>query len=123
MKMASFILTLLLGLLSAPVLAQEPNVPGKGNPNGMSDQDYLIQRERILKRMKAASPQQSQQKAAREGEPARDSTYGQGYGSRKDVKDSAESRPTIDGGRPERVERIERVERPEHPHIEHPGRP
>lgn len=115
MKMSNFLLLLLPCLLAAPVLAQESNVPGKGNPNGMSDQDYRIQRERILKRMKATSPQQSQQTPEQEGsakgEHSHDSTYGQGYGSRKDA---AESRPSIERSRPER---------PERPHIERPGHP
>ena len=118
MKMAAnFILPLSLALLAMPVLAQESNVPHKGNPDGMSDQDYLIQRERILNRMKAAGPQQSQQTLGQEGnvkeEPAHDSTYGQGYRSRKTDKDAAESKQTIEGSRPER---------PDIPHIEHPGR-
>ncbi len=118
MKMAAnFILPLSLALMAMPVLAQESNVPGKGNPDGMSDQDYLIQRERILQRMKAAAPQQGQQTPGQEGnareEPAHDSTYGQGYRSRKADKDAAESKQAIEGSRPER---------PERPHIEHPGR-
>lgn len=119
MKRANYILLLSLGLSAAPVLAQDSNVPGKGNPNGVGDQDYLIQRERILKRMKATSPQQSQQTPEQQGnvkgQPAHDSTYGQGYGSRKDAKNAAESRPTIEVSRPERPERP--------PHFEHPGRP
>ncbi len=115
MKIAKIILPLSLGLMAAPALAQQPNVPGKGNPNGMSDQDYLIQREKILMRMKGASPPQGRQtpeQAGSAGKPARDSAYGQGYGSR----DAAGSKPGI-GGRPERPER------PERPHIERPGRP
>ena len=122
MKMANIILPLSLCLLAPPVLGQESNVPSKGNPNGMSDQDYLIQRERILKRMKATSPKQSQQKPGQEGNVERksthDSTYGQGYDSRKKAKDAAESKPTIEGNRPERPERPERP-----PHIDRPGRP
>ena len=117
MKIANFILLLSLGLLAAPVFAQGANVPDKGNPNGMSDQDYLLQREKILKRMKAANQKQSQQTPEQEGnvngEPAHESTYGQGYGSRKDAKDAAENKPTIDVIKPER---------PERPHIERPGR-
>jgi hypothetical protein len=118
MKRANYILLLSLGLSAAPVLAQDSSVPGKGNPNGLGDQDYLIQRERILKRMKATSPQQSQQTPEQEGnlkrKPAHDSTYGQGYGSRGETKDAVESKPTIEMSRPER---------PERPHFEHPMRP
>ncbi|KXS30951.1 MAG: hypothetical protein AWT59_2920 [Candidatus Gallionella acididurans] len=118
MKMAAnFILPLSLALLAMPVLAQESNVSGKGKPDGVSDQDYLIQRERILQRMKATSPQQSQQTPGQEGNPredtAHDSTYGQGYRSRKADKDAAESKQAVEGSRPER---------PERPHIDHPGR-
>lgn len=113
MKIAYFILPLSLGLMAAPAVAQESNAPGKGNPAGMSDQDYLIQRDKILKRMKSASPQPNQQPPAQEGgaktEP-QDSTYGQGYGSRKGA---AQARPNAEHSRPER---------PERPHIERPGR-
>ncbi|OIR03329.1 hypothetical protein GALL_146010 [mine drainage metagenome] len=123
MKMVSFILSLSLSLLAAPVLAQESNTPGKENPNGMSDQDYLIQRERILKRMKATSTLQSQQTRKQEGnvkrEPVHDSAYGQGYGSRKNAKDANnDSNANIEGSRPERPQRPERP-----PHIDRPGRP
>ena len=117
MKMVNFILPLSLSLLAAPVPAQESN--GKENPKGMSDQDYLIQRERILKRMKATSTPQSQQTPKQKGnvkrEPAQDSTYGQGYGSRKNAKDADNSKANIEGSRPERPERP--------PHIDRPGRP
>ena len=117
MKIANFILLLSLGLLATPVFAQGANIPDKGNPNGISDQDYLLQRENILNRMKAANQKQSQQTHEQEGnangEPAHESTYGQGYGSRKDAKDVAEDKPTIDVIKPER---------PERPHIERPGR-
>ncbi len=118
MKFANFIPALMLGLLAAPALAQEPNGSGKGNPNGMSYQDYLIQREKILNRMRATSPPQGQQAPEHEGgrakgEAAHASTYGQGYGSRKDAKDAAPGKPGIES----------RPERPERPHIERPGRP
>jgi hypothetical protein len=122
MKMVSFILSVSLCLLAAPVLAQESNTPGRENPNGMSDQDYLIQRERILKRMKATSTPQSQQTPKHghdvKQEPAQDSTYGQGYGSRKNAKDANDSKANIAESRPERPERPERP-----PHIDRPGRP
>lgn len=129
MTMVRFILILSLSLSAAPVLAQESSVPVKGSTNGMSARDYQIQREAILKRMKTASPHQSQQapeiqQAAGQdgntkGEAAHDSTYGQGYGSRKDAKTDAESKQAIEGSRPERP----RIERPEHPHFDRPGRP
>ena len=117
MKMANFILPLALSLLSAPILAQEVNVAGHENPNGLSDQDYLIQRERILKRMTDANPQQGRQEPKQQGnvneEPAHDSTYGQGYRSRKADKDADQSKPAVKVSRPERLEI---------PHFERPGR-
>jgi hypothetical protein len=123
MKIVNFILLLTLGLLAAPVLAQEFTVPGKGSSNGVGDQDYLIQREKILKRMKAANPQPNQQTPEQAGnarsESTHDSGYGQGYGSREDARNAAPSRPSIEGGRPERPG----IERPERSHIERPGRP
>ncbi len=126
MKIAKSILPLSLGLMVASVLAQESNVPGKGNPGGMSEQDYLIQREKILMRMKAASPQQQDQRSDQEGNarrapaPTHGSTYGQGYGSRKEAGDAADKKPPIGAAKPERPARPERAERP---HIERPGRP
>ncbi len=117
MKIAKFIPPLLCGLMAVPAFAQEPAGPGKGNPNGMSYQDYLIQREKILKRMKGTSPQPGQQapeEGSAKGPPPHPGTYGQGYGSRKEAKDASPSKPDIAPGRPER---------PERPHIERPGRP
>ncbi len=117
MKMTNYILLLSLGLLAAPALAQDSNV-GKRDPNGVGDQDYLFQREQILKRMKAASPQRSQQTHEKDGnvkrKPAHDSTYGQGYGSRDETRDAIEGRPTMEVSRPEH---------PERPHFERPMRP
>ena len=117
MKMANFILPLALSLLSAPILAQEANVAGNGKPNGLSDQDYLIQREKILKRMTGANPQSGRQPPEQPGNvneaPAHDSTYGQGYRSRKTDKDADQGKPAVEVSRPQR---------PEIPHFERPGR-
>ncbi len=112
MKIAKLILSLSLCLMAAPVLAQESNAPGR--VNGMSDQDYQIQRQKLLARMKAASPQHgSAQEERAKAEPVHGTTYGQGYGSRKD---GGPSKPSIETSRPERPER------PERPHFERPGR-
>ncbi len=107
MNIAKFVLPLWLSLLAAPVLAQDANGPGKVNPNGMSDQDYERQRQKILKRI---NPQQVPPTAEHKTEPPR-GTYGQGYGSRKGASDAVQNKPAEKPGRPER------------PRVERPGRP
>ncbi len=113
MNIVNFILLLSLSLLAAPVLAQESNVHDKEKRSGMSYQDYINQREKLLKRM---NPQQGQQTPEQErnakGEPVHDSKYGQGYESRKGAKDATANKPGVDKGN-----------RPDRPHFERPGRP
>ncbi len=114
MNISHLILPLSLSLLAAPALAQQPNASDKEHANGMSYQDYENQREKILKRMKAPGQQQQGQQAPQgnaKAQPARPSTYGQGYGSRNE----AAEKPTVEKpSRPERpqFERIERAGRP-----------
>lgn len=113
MNIANFILLLLLSLLAAPVLAQESNVHDKEKRSGMSYQDYINQREKLLKRMNSQQAQQApEQERNANGESAHDSKYGQGYESRKGAKHAAENKPDVGKG-----------SRPERPHFERPGRP
>jgi hypothetical protein len=117
MKTAHAILPLLLALFAAPALAQAAGgTSGKGNSGDMSYQEYLIQRAKILLRMKGASPQPAQPPAQQpaKGDGAHDTTYGQGFASRKGARDGAGTKPAFERSRPER---------PERPQIEHPGRP
>ncbi len=104
--------------MAAPALAQQAGSPAKGAQGDMSYEDYLIQRAKILLRMKGASPQPGQQPSGQEGGAtgarAHDSSYGQGYASRKSAQGAAERKPKVEHGKPER---------PERPRVERPGRP
>ncbi len=118
MKIANVIVSVLLGLAAVPALAQQAGSPAKGAQGDMSYEDYVIQRAKILLRMKGASAQPGQQPPGQEGAAnggrTRDSIYGQGYASRKNAQGAAERKPKIEHGKPERPERP-RVERPRRP--------
>lgn len=117
MNISGFILLLLLALLATPALAQERNASDKAHAKGMSYEEYAKQREKMLKRLEGMSPQQRKQaldtggKTGEEpkGGSSQGSTYGQGYGSRKDAADGKNN--------------VEKPSRPERPHVERPGRP
>jgi hypothetical protein len=126
MRIAVVIVPVLLGLAAAPALAQETGKPpaARGGQGEMSYKDYLMQRARLLLRMQGGSPQQQPGQAAA-GKDGQDSSYGQGYASRKNAQDRTAHPPRDRRTRPghPRMERPERprIERPEQP--ERPGRP
>lgn len=119
MRIATVIVPLLLGLAAAPALAEQAGAPPPRSGQGeMSYEDYLLQRAKLLLRMGGKAQQQPQKPgqppapdAAGKKAGSQDSSYGQGYASRKEA-----------GGERARPERPH-VERPERPHVERPGRP
>lgn len=144
MRIATVMVPVLLGLAAAPTLGQPSGAPAaggaaKGGQGEMSYEDYLLQRARMLLRMRGASPQQQPQQPARQPEAApaqdgaakdgagkggQDSSYGQGYATRQNAEDGTAHKAGGARARPERP-RVERphADRPERPQIERPGRP
>jgi hypothetical protein len=108
MKIAGFLLPLSLILLAAPVLAQVPHAPGKGNPNGMSRQDSLKQGKKIHKPNNLQNAQQKREHNAKEEASAAVLVYA----SRLAAKEAIDRKQNFD-----------RPSRPERPQIERPPRP
>lgn len=116
MRIATFIAPVLLGLAAMPALAQQAGAapaaaPARTTQGEMSYKDYLIQRARLLLRMKGENPQQQQPAPGAQGKDGQNSSYGQGYDSRRNAQDGTAQKPQ------------DRRARPGHPHVEHPDRP